>query len=492
MVDRYQSRIRVPSVAAAAPQSAPGATVAQGVFNVASVAQSEASRRLQERAQADDALGYAAAMSRYQTGLQKLEREEQQNAGVGGSGYVGSVQGRREALRQEVLAGLPSYLSELGRARITEAFTLADGDSDMRAIGWAEDQNQSWRMDTLQEVANVSIGRVIADPDAAVDVQGEISRLIEAGGFAPDQRRALTRVMAVDLAQSAVSGFLKEGRLDEAFDVIERMRPELSPEEQLRLDGAIETWRTGAAQVSYEDQLDREASTLIYSLDQRDLVAASAFLQENRDRMNADDYEQHVKAIRTLTEEGPLLDSMNLVQERELTERIRAGDVSRDELNTIERDGAADGWLTSNSIGRLEAAFTAREDDLLGAGLDIVKAAFSQSSFTDSFNSTIELQRADASDAIIEWRLANPKATRAEIRTAAYEIAAEVRQRYDAEYGDVGPYGAPATVAEVADITARVMADFTAGTITAQDADQYLQLLELHRQQLLVEEASSG
>lgn len=234
----------------AAPRQAPPQVGSEGrsisaalgeVKRGANIVKQKAEEAIQKREIADDNAAFMDAEMRYVERLAEVERELQKETPESGDGYAKTLKDKRAKVRDEILKGVPDYVTETGRERIGMRFEQLDSSSRISAAQWQDQRATNFAVSTFEKSVGIAAAEVMASPESAKQVlartKGQLSAI--KGRLLPEQETALARGVEVQLAEAAVTGLSERGDYASARSVITDMAASLDTGQQKQLESVI-------------------------------------------------------------------------------------------------------------------------------------------------------------------------------------------------------------------------------------------------------------
>ncbi len=457
-----------------------------------------AQHKLQKRQAADDAAGLIEFENNYKLRIQQIERETAETIPQNGDGFVTAVRDARGKARDELMAAIPSYVSEDAKTSIGQLAARLDGDSDLRATRFQDDAATAWVVDTLDQSVQTDIAAVLEDPNALEQAtRSALTRLSAVSGrMTPEQEMAKRDQIERDMSLAQVTGLARSGQFEDANAAARTMAPMLSLDEQFGLETSIAREKRAYDQRLADNQkaMADQASIMLAerfitgSLTEQDILDAAPALgsgteartwytaldtKRRRDEERYKDFRDDQREFLTVFAEASLI--------AEIEQGASMSDVLQSAFLTYSQDG-----LTNQGLQRVLKAKETTDDDRYMAYTGLISAPFEQGGIFAQFDEGKEIAKAQAKVAFLRaWPDLKDKGE-AEINAAIENITARAGKDMVAALPEIAlPSGfdaAPRSLEQVQNEVARVTADYqervSLGLADEMDREQALRDIE--------------
>ena len=201
--------------------TAPSFVVPQGgVATVVDAGLGAAEAVVQRISTSADAIAAAGAEARYAQALPEAEEATKGAAGPGGAGFGAALKKERDALRDDILKGLPDYVSPAARQRVERALAEQDEISNERVLEWIEEQETEWRQGQVDAVSDhvAALAEADASPASIAAARADLLASLAAADL-PEWRARMT-LQAFDARVEAArhEALIAAGALEEAAE----------------------------------------------------------------------------------------------------------------------------------------------------------------------------------------------------------------------------------------------------------------------------------
>lgn len=309
-IDRVRGQFAAPRTRVAQPDQT-GAAIAQGLgglaratsglaqqqFQKAEQEKAEADRRIREREIADDNAAFINAEIRYAEQMSEVRSQLQNEVGSDGDGYARRVREESSRLQQEILSGLPSYVTEDGRVRASQRLMQLTAGDRIAATEWQDVRAREHAVTTYQESVNVAATGIAAAPEQAQEILSAQRERLDglAGRLSPAEREALWEATERQALQATIDGLNQRGDFTRAREVLRQTAGVTSAEDNRILEARIEqseaqaeTDRIGSLQLAIQEgQLNRSGLAQMREEGEITDDGVYAALLANADRVEA-------------------------------------------------------------------------------------------------------------------------------------------------------------------------------------------------------------
>lgn len=248
MIERARRGFAAPSVRTVGPGPERSA-IAQGVSQISAQARgiagqqfAEAERRIRDREIADDNAAFINAEIEYNERVAEIRSSLQSEVGPDGDGYAKRLKEEVEKLQGKTIQGLPSYVTEEGRSRVSQRLAQLSAGERINATQWQDQRAQEFAVTTYERSLNSAATAVINDPDSVAAVLASQKAYIDglAGRLSADQRDALMRQTEQQMLVASIDGLNARGEFARARKVIQATAAATNAQEQQALTSKIE------------------------------------------------------------------------------------------------------------------------------------------------------------------------------------------------------------------------------------------------------------
>lgn len=268
MVQRYNSSLSVPTAEVAKPRDTGLAQLGDAVRDFAKTAAAEATRKFEEKNLALE----SAALNEARIQLAKRGGElalELQQGRVAGSNYVPDLEKARAALKDEIWAGLPALVQKSQRATLAwdDIWTSDQIASTRAAVGWQQGEEKSFAVNSLNNGMLALSATIEADPTSALRHLDQWNKSVPTyAGLVDNATLEDAKTKAAQaFTQSAVRGFAKQGKFDEATKLIADMSAQLTPDQRKQFEGVIEDAQNDIERERRQQEADLKAAQVLAS-----------------------------------------------------------------------------------------------------------------------------------------------------------------------------------------------------------------------------------
>lgn len=202
----------------------------------------EAARRIREREIADDNAAFINAEIEFNERVAELRSTLQGEVGPDGDGYAKKLKEQAEKLQGKAIEGLPSYVTEEGRQRVSLRLAQLTASERMNATQWQDARAKEYAVTTYTRSLNAAATSVIENPDNAQSVLQAQKAYIDglAGRLSAPERDALWRQTEQQMLVASIDGLNQRGDFAQARELIEATAGVTSAEDQRTLSTRIE------------------------------------------------------------------------------------------------------------------------------------------------------------------------------------------------------------------------------------------------------------